>query len=296
MRPASGKTAEFLKASCHHFATLWRFELTTGDVLRYTNHDREIEFDGELYSPAAAPRASAAQEAEGLQGQTRDLEGIIEDDSLSFDNLRAGLLRNAELTEYAIDWRYPWAGALSTRRYFVGEVSYGGNDRWNAQLNNPATRLQVPVGAIYGRACRFSLGDANCGINVNAFKSSILTVSDVSSGSNNTRTRFSVIDASYFASQSAEFASFGFVEWVSGENVGLKVEVLKETRPTANEVNFQLSENAAFDVSVGDKFRVTAGCDRTIETCENKFNNLQRFGGFPDIPGIDRLILTPDVR
>lgn len=296
MRPASGQSGEFLKSQCHSFATLWKFTLTSGQVIRWCNHDRAIKFDGELYSPTGSPRASAAQEVEGLEGQSKDLQGVVETAQIGFDELRAGLLRNASVTEFTVDWRYPWAGALATRKYFVGEVRYGGNDQWNVELNNLATRLNVPVGSLYGRACRFSLGDSKCGVNENLFKSSLLAVTDVSTGSNNTRLQFSIDDEIYLNSKLSGFADFGIAEWISGKNIGLKTEILKETRPGSNEINFQLSENAKFDIQVGDTFIVTAGCDRTLTACENKFNNVNRFGGFPDIPGVDRLILTPNPR
>jgi uncharacterized phage protein (TIGR02218 family) len=37
-------------------------------------------------------------------------------------------------------------------------------------------------------------------------------------------------------------------------------------------------------VAVGDQFQLLPGCDRTIGTCTNVFNNANHFGGFPYIP------------
>ncbi len=37
-------------------------------------------------------------------------------------------------------------------------------------------------------------------------------------------------------------------------------------------------------VATGDLFNLLPGCDRTIATCTNVFNNSARFGGFPYIP------------
>jgi uncharacterized phage protein (TIGR02218 family) len=37
-------------------------------------------------------------------------------------------------------------------------------------------------------------------------------------------------------------------------------------------------------VTVGDEFQLLPGCDRTLATCTNVFNNAIRFGGFPYIP------------
>ena len=37
-------------------------------------------------------------------------------------------------------------------------------------------------------------------------------------------------------------------------------------------------------VLAGDQFRLLPGCDRTLTTCTNVFNNANHFGGFPYIP------------
>jgi len=37
-------------------------------------------------------------------------------------------------------------------------------------------------------------------------------------------------------------------------------------------------------VVIGDQFQLLPGCDRTLATCTNVFNNAIHFGGFPFIP------------
>ena len=37
-------------------------------------------------------------------------------------------------------------------------------------------------------------------------------------------------------------------------------------------------------ITTGDQFQLLPGCDRTIATCTNVFNNAVHFGGFPYIP------------
>ena len=36
--------------------------------------------------------------------------------------------------------------------------------------------------------------------------------------------------------------------------------------------------------AAGDQFQLLPGCDRTLATCTNVFNNAVHFGGFPYIP------------
>ncbi|MEM6496284.1 MAG: phage BR0599 family protein, partial [Pseudomonadota bacterium] len=43
----------------------------------------------------------------------------------------------------------------------------------------------------------------------------------------------------------------------------------------------------ARDVVVGDAVTITAGCDKVLETCRDKFSNVANYRGFPHIPGND---------
>ncbi len=45
--------------------------------------------------------------------------------------------------------------------------------------------------------------------------------------------------------------------------------------------------------SSGDLVRLEAGCDRRLETCRVKFDNILNFRGFPDIPGDDWSMTYP---
>ena len=46
-------------------------------------------------------------------------------------------------------------------------------------------------------------------------------------------------------------------------------------------------------MAAGVCVRLTAGCDKRLEICRFKFNNLLNFRGFPDVPEDDWLIVSP---
>jgi uncharacterized phage protein (TIGR02218 family) len=50
------------------------------------------------------------------------------------------------------------------------------------------------------------------------------------------------------------------------------------------------------DIAVGHTYSVYPGCDRRFATCKAKFNNVANFGGFPHIPGVDKILNYPDRR
>ena len=63
---------------------------------------------------------------------------------------------------------------------------------------------------------------------------------------------------------------------------------------TGAEVSFDLWESMAFDIAPGDTFTVTAGCDKSLDTCIARFNNVANFRGFPFIPGNDAVMSYPN--
>jgi uncharacterized phage protein (TIGR02218 family) len=47
------------------------------------------------------------------------------------------------------------------------------------------------------------------------------------------------------------------------------------------------------EVRPGDRFTVTAGCDKRLATCREKFGNAPNFRGFPHMPGEDWIAAGP---
>ena len=75
--------------------------------------------------------------------------------------------------------------------------------------------------------------------------------------------------------------------------MGQSVEV-KSHRLIGGTVLVELWQAAAFAINVGDEFEITAGCDKQLATCRNKFANAVNFRGFPYIPGNDFVTSYPN--
>lgn len=86
------------------------------------------------------------------------------------------------------------------------------------------------------------------------------------------------------------FFEYGLVEWLTGANQGLSMEV-KSYVPG----QVTLSLPMPFPISGAsdsptDTFRITAGCDRSFATCKGRFFNWLNFRGEPYVQGIDKLV------
>lgn len=71
----------------------------------------------------------------------------------------------------------------------------------------------------------------------------------------------------------------GFIEYPLDSGFTERRMILRHTGDTIHILGFPL------DLVVGSVVTAFAGCDRTVNTCLNKFNNLDNMGGFPHSPG-----------
>lgn len=81
------------------------------------------------------------------------------------------------------------------------------------------------------------------------------------------------------------FFEFGTIEFTSGANAGLSMEV-RDYVPG----QWTIALPMPYTVAAGDDYILTAGCNKLISTCRDKFQNTVNFGGYPYLPGIDRLM------
>lgn len=276
-------------ARVHRFAVLWRITRTDGQVLRFTTHDRPIEYAGNVYTPAGGLETTAKQRLDGLRDRNWEAKGIIVSDAITFDDLVKGKYRKAKIEMMLVDWRYPWADPFEISSYWVISTTFNG-EFWEAQVEGLTHKLKMSVGRVYGRTCDvWAFGDERCaaeggGVTGEAAWTNSGTVTAI-----NTPRR----DFNTTLTQTTNWYKRGYVKFTSGLNNGLTMEVNK-SYGTAGRIVLWLP--MPYDIAVGDTFNVVAGCDRLFSTCRDKFNNVINFRGFPWIPGTDKTLRTPDAK
>ena len=79
----------------------------------------------------------------------------------------------------------------------------------------------------------------------------------------------------------ANYFTQGVITCLVGSNAGLSQTVKAHS---VGAPYLYMMNKWLLPVSAGDTFSVFAGCDKTMSTCQLKFNNLTHFSGFPFIP------------
>lgn len=112
-----------------------------------------------------------------------------------------------------------------------------------------------------------------------------------------TSTVTSVVDERTFRSTKVlnltdGYFSLGVLTFESGPNTGIPLFVkLFNAELTFKE--WTMYQPLPFTPGIGDVFRVQAGCDKRVQTCIQKFDNVLRFRGEPFLAGTDWLIRYP---
>jgi uncharacterized phage protein (TIGR02218 family) len=275
-----------LQASLDEGATTlcrcWRLRRKDGLVLGFTDHDRTLEFDGTAFRAETGVGASMIQTGTGLSVDNAQAVGALSDAAINEDDLRAGRFDGAEVEHWLVDWRHPARRVLLFKGR-LGEIRRT-EMSFEAEVRGLTDALNQPVGRTIARTCDRVLGDAKCGVDVGAPAfSHATTVASAAGG------QIALAEGGGFADG---WFTGGLLVWTSGRNVGLTAAIRLDRREPGRRV-VRLAAAPVLEVAPGDGVRLTAGCDKRMETCRVKFGNLLNFRGFPHIPGEDWLLAHP---
>lgn len=264
---------------------IWTITRRDGVVFRYTSLDRDLRYGGQVYSSCRSLNPSASENASTL-GSTGNIEldGIIDDDGISEADLYGGLFDDAFVTVDLVSWGAPAEAPRRLASGWTGELSQGETGFKMEVLGAGARIDQQALVQMVTPGCRWTFGSAECGVNIEALAISGTVTAAGSRG------RFLALLAGDGAGRQWEN---GTVRWTSGENVGQVVEV--------KTVDFgsgaiALWASPAFLPVPGDAFTLLPGCDKVREGGCTVYANVINHGGFPDVPGGDALLETPDAK
>lgn len=261
-------------------AWCWHITRTDGTRFGFTDHDRDLAFDGTVFEAATGFTASEINDALGLSVDNLEVSSALKSDRLNEDDLAAGLYDDAAVEIWRVNWADPEQRVLM-RSGSLGEVRRSGA-AFTAEVRGLAHYLQQPKGRLYQSGCDADLGDARCGINLSdpAFRGTG-TVLAAASGRLLTATGLSAYAADWFTR--------GLLTFTSGPNIGRAQEVKRHTL-AGTVATVELWHPTAHAITASDIFTITAGCDKQLATCRARFANALNFRGFPHMPGPDYVL------
>ncbi|MCF4097942.1 DUF2163 domain-containing protein [Maritalea mediterranea] len=283
MRQFSPAFDAHLKSGATSLCNCWLLTLRNEQQLGFTDHDQQIAFDGHVFEPKAGFQPSAMTDKRNEAVDTAEVLGFVDDERLTEQMLRAGLLANAQVDWWWVNWRKPEERHLM-RRDYIGEIKQVDN-RFEAELRSHHAKLNQKRGRIYQRHCDAQFGDGRCGIDANSASfSGTVTVTAIAEDG--------TITVTGLEARAEGWASKGTMHWQSGAYKNDRVSIAQHARTSGEDV-LTLSHIKPELIEVGDMARVIIGCDKQFSTCRDKFNNSANFQGFPHIPGDDFVLRYP---
>lgn len=270
--------AAHLAGGATTLAWCWRLTRRDGVRLGFTDHDRDLSFDGTVFEAASGFSGSEMRESIGLSVDDLEIDGALVSGRLSETDLAAGLFDDARVEIFRVNWQEP-AQRVLMRKGSIGEVRRSGAS-FSAEVRGLSHYLQQPKGRLFQYTCDADLGDARCGVSLPAFTvgGTVIAVDSTS--------RVRVIG---IVGVAAGVLARGLFSVTSGPAAGFRVEVRADTR-SGLEVVLDLWQPVPETLAPGAFVTVSAGCDKTLETCRGRFANAANFRGFPHMPGNDFVV------
>lgn len=261
----------------------WTITRRDGQVLGFTDHDRDIQLDGVVCRADSGMTARVLQQTTGLSVDNTEAYGALSASSITEADLIAGRFDGAEVRAFLVNWQIP-DDFIEQFRGYLGEVTRTAG-AFKAELRGLSERLNRPHGMAYTPGCSAVLGDNRCRFNLDQPGYSVVaTVDQVEGQREFVLSGVSSPDDRWFES--------GRFEVLTGSAAGL-VGVVKNDRQDGSSRLVDLWQSIGAVMAAGDTVRLRAGCDKTANTCRLKFSNFLNFRGFPHLPGDDWLASYP---
>ncbi len=261
----------------------WLVMRKDGVAYGFTDHDRDLAFDGMTFRASTGMTARALQQTTGLSVDNSEVLGALSDAAVEEADLIAGRFDGAEVRSWLLNWANP-AQRIAQFRGNFGEVTRSAG-AFRAELRGLTDRMNQPQGRVFQRGCTAVLGDMRCGVDLVAPGHRVTVgIAEIDAMG---RMIFAGLDS--FAPQWFER---GRLEMMSGAAAGL-VGMIKSDRLQGTARVVDLWHGFAVSVVVGDLVQLEVGCNRTAAMCQGKFTNFLNFQGFPHIPGEDWLASYP---
>ncbi len=283
MRQLDSAFLEHITSGSTTLVNCWRIIRLDGEVLGFSNHDEELEFDGTIFLPTFGADIGEIASKLGAQTDSSEIVGIINSDAISETDILLGRYDGAVVESYKVNWKDVNIHHL-LRKDYIGEITRS-DGIFHAELRSAQYAMNIAKGKTYQAFCNARLGDSACSIDLeNVNYKVVKTVSSI-------KNRFCVT-TSLITGFESDFFSFGKAIWNDGAREG-KFDIITAQKNEGALSIISFSEPIIDWVKVGDSFTLYAGCDRHFSTCQEKFSNVINFRGFPHIPGTDFILCYP---
>lgn len=244
---------------------LWEITKRDGNIVRLTDHSKNISFGGNTFASDGGFSISALETGENLAVDNAEFNVLFKSTAVSQVDILNGAFDGASVQCWLVNYENVANYCILPGAYLI-KVKTADTDSGVFELASISSKLNQSIGKFCVPTCDADLGDSRCAVSLGAF-----TVTGTLTGVTDNR-----IFTDSSRAEADDYFNYGKLTWTSGNNNGLSFEVID-----FGSGQFTLAEFCENEIQVGDTYSVYRGCDRLTDTCKNVFNNFERFRGFP---------------
>lgn len=274
MKTISAEMKAHIQGDTVTLAHCLKITRTDDQVFGFTNHDADIDYDSVTYNHQEGTTDTTVSADSAMSVDNLDvvcaLAGVFTE-----DDMLAGIWDFAVCEFFMLNWEDVSMGELPLTAGKLGQVGIK-DFQCTVEIRSETQALQQTVGRTYGAACDARFCDSRCGLTLATYTypTSVISV---------TSNRIFTVAAA----QADRYFNMGICNFTSGNNDGYSMEI-KGYQSSDEELTLFLP--MPNDVEVGDTVELIAGCDKTLATCRDAFDNVVNHRGFPYIPGRDKAV------
>jgi len=156
---------ELCSQTCR-IATGWLITRADGTSYGFTSSDIEFTLDGVLYLPANGFNPSAVVSKADFSVDNMEMQ-VLDSPVITEADLKGGKWANAQVNVFWLCPEHPEWGVVPLRGGLLGEIVVK-TGQWTTQLRSLFQQMQQPLGVHFTIVCNAQLGDARCGVKLNA--------------------------------------------------------------------------------------------------------------------------------
>ncbi len=261
----------------------WSVKRRDGVEYGFTDHDRDISFDGIVFRAETGMSAGMLQQSLGTAVDNTHAMGALRDDAITEKDIAAGRFDGADVVIYLVNWSNVDQRVIRFRGSF-GAIEYG-HGTFKVEIRSLTEALNQPSGRVYQSSCPAVLGDHECKIDTSKLEYSITTkILGVGRDGEYSVGLLPQFDDQWFQK--------GRVTIVDGEAYGLSA-IVKADKVADGQRRMTVWPDFGIRPQIGDEIRLVVGCNKLDTTCRDKFDNFLNFRGFPNIPSADWIVSQP---
>jgi uncharacterized phage protein (TIGR02218 family) len=270
--------------------TCWRIARVDGPELFYTNHDVDVVFDGDTYEADEGWVPTGLEAKEDLSVDNMEAVCFLRATKFNEADVAAGLYDYATLDVFIINYEDTSMGVMYLAQgWILGQVQIR-DQVAQVEVRSKSQLLQQNVVELYSPGCRAELGDSRCGVVLDSAFTDSGAVTDVTGRSIFTNSAWAVSGAS----GGSDPYKFGKLTWTTSGSSGGGSNLNDGFSMEVKSFDFDIGEFTLFsampyEITVGDTFDVMFGCDKSLATCRDVFDNVVNFRGEPHLPGTDKV-------